>query len=105
MKINHGFKLNKWLLTLTLALSVNVWAEPIIVEGVVPNDASKQIILNKTSYGTLSSLSPALAALTGFMLLGEKITYLQTVALVCIMLASVGVTVRAARQGSAEKNA
>ena len=61
--------------------------------------------LNKTSYGTLSSLSPALAALTGFMLLGEKITYLQTVALICIMLASVGVTVRAARQGSAEKNA
>jgi inner membrane transporter RhtA len=61
--------------------------------------------LNKTSYGTLSSLSPALAALTGFILLGEKITLLQTVALVCIMLASVGVTVRAARQGSAEKNA
>ena len=47
MKINHRFKLNKWLLTLTLALSGNVWAEPIIVEGVVPNDASKQIILNK----------------------------------------------------------
>ena len=47
MKINHRFKSNKWLLTLTLVLSVNVWAEPIIVEGVVPNDASKQIILNK----------------------------------------------------------
>src|SRR5690554_5658803 len=61
--------------------------------------------LNKTSYGTLSSLSPALAALVGFILLGEKITLLQTVALVCIMLASVGVTVRAARQRSAEKNA
>jgi len=61
--------------------------------------------LNKTSYGTLSSLSPALAALTGFILLGEKITLLQTVALICIMLASVGVTVRAARQGSAERNA
>ena len=47
MKINHRFKSNKWLLTLILVLSVNVWAEPIIVEGVVPNDASKQIILNK----------------------------------------------------------
>ena len=47
MKINHRFKSNKWLLTLTLVLSVNVWAEPIIVEGVVPNEASKQIILNK----------------------------------------------------------
>ncbi|MEG0629242.1 MAG: zinc-binding dehydrogenase, partial [Enterococcus sp.] len=38
---------NKWLLASMLVLSVNVWAEPIIVEGVVPNDASKQIILNK----------------------------------------------------------
>ena len=46
MKINHRFKSNKWLLTLTLVLSVNVWAEPIIVDGVVPIDASKQIILN-----------------------------------------------------------
>ncbi|AUX88471.1 EamA family transporter [Acinetobacter sp. ACNIH1] len=54
--------------------------------------------LNKTSYGTLSSLSLALAALVGFILLGEKITLLQTVALVCIMLASVGVTMREARQ-------
>lgn len=54
--------------------------------------------LNKTSYGTLSSLSPALAALVGFILLGEKITLLQTVALVCIILASVGVTMREARQ-------
>ena len=61
--------------------------------------------LNKMSYGTLSSLSPALAALTGFLLLGEKITVLQAVALVCIMLASVGVTVRAARQRAAERNA
>jgi inner membrane transporter RhtA len=55
--------------------------------------------LNKTSYGTLSSLSPALAALTGFILLGEKITLLQTLALFCIMLASVGITLREARQG------
>lgn len=54
--------------------------------------------LNKTSYGTLSSLSPALAALVGFILLGEKITLLQTIALVCIMLASVGVTMREARR-------
>ncbi|MEK5761126.1 EamA family transporter, partial [Acinetobacter variabilis] len=38
------------------------------------------------------------AALVGFILLDEKITLLQTVALVCIMLASVGVTMREARQ-------
>ena len=54
--------------------------------------------LTKTSYGTLSSLSPALAALTGFVLLGETISSLQFIALLCIMLASVGVTWRAARQ-------
>lgn len=54
--------------------------------------------LTKSSYGTLSSLSPALAALTAFFLLGEKITLIQWVALACIMLASVGVTIRAARK-------
>ncbi|AWD69764.1 MULTISPECIES: EamA family transporter [Acinetobacter] len=59
--------------------------------------------LNKMSYGTLSSLSPALAALTGFILLGERIGVLQWVALACIMLASVGVTLRAARQARKEK--
>lgn len=54
--------------------------------------------LNKMTYGTLSSLSPALAAVTGFMLLGERISTLQVIALLCIMLASVGVTLRATRQ-------
>lgn len=61
--------------------------------------------LNKMSYGTLSSLSPALAALTGFILLGERIGVLQWVALACIMLASVGVTLRAARQARKAKTA
>ncbi len=50
--------------------------------------------LSKLSYGTLSSLSPALAALTGLLLLGEKIGLLQWIALLCVMLASVGVTFR-----------
>ena len=54
--------------------------------------------LSKMSYGTLSSLSPALAALTGLVLLGEKITSLQWLALCCIMLASVGVTFRAVKK-------
>ncbi len=61
--------------------------------------------LNKMSYGTLSSLSPALAALTGFILLGERIGVLQWIALACIMLASVGVTLRAARQARKAKTA
>ncbi|WP_180121400.1 DMT family transporter [Acinetobacter sp. YH12086] len=54
-------------------------------------------ILSKLSYGTLSSLSPALAAITGMVLLGENIGTWQWVALVCIMLASVGVTLRSSR--------
>lgn len=48
--------------------------------------------LSKASYGTLSSLSPALAALTGLILLGEKIALWQWIALICIMSASIGVT-------------
>jgi inner membrane transporter RhtA len=50
--------------------------------------------LTKLSYGTLSSLSPALAALTGLLLLGEKIGLWQWIALGCVMLASIGVTLR-----------
>lgn len=53
--------------------------------------------LSKLSYGTLSSLSPALAAIAGMLLLKEHITLWQTLALMCIMTASVGVTYRASR--------
>jgi len=53
--------------------------------------------LSKLSYGTLSSLSPALAAIAGMLLLKEHITLWQTLALICIMTASVGVTYRASR--------
>lgn len=50
--------------------------------------------LSKLSYGTLSSLSPALGAIAGFFLLKEQISLWQSIALVCIMLASIGVTFR-----------
>lgn len=53
--------------------------------------------LNKLSYGTLLSLSPALAALAGLFLLGEKIGFLQWIALSCVMLASVGVALRSSK--------
>jgi inner membrane transporter RhtA len=56
--------------------------------------------LSKMSYGTLSSLSPALAAISGMILLNEHITAWQTVALICIMIASVGVTFRAAKSSN-----
>lgn len=54
--------------------------------------------LSKLSYGTLSSLSPALAALAGFLLLDEHITALQMLALTCIIIASIGVTLGSAKQ-------
>ena len=50
--------------------------------------------LNKLSYGTLSSLSPALAALSGLVLLHEQISLIQWFALACIICASIGVTIR-----------
>lgn len=50
--------------------------------------------LSKLSYGTLSSLSPALGAIAGFFLLKEQISLWQCIALICIMLASIGVTFR-----------
>lgn len=58
--------------------------------------------LSKLSYGTLSSLSPALAALAGWLLLNEQISLLQTLALICIMFASVGVTYSASRRMKAQ---
>lgn len=50
--------------------------------------------LNRLSYGTFTSLAPALAALMGLLLLDEYLTLLQWVALACIMLASMGITLR-----------
>lgn len=51
--------------------------------------------LSKLSYGTLSSLAPALAAIAGLVILKEYLYLMQWVALICICIASVGVTLRA----------
>lgn len=50
--------------------------------------------LSNMSYGTLSSLSPVLAALSGFIFLNEYLTLLQWVSLFLIMCASVGITLK-----------
>lgn len=49
--------------------------------------------LSKLSYGTFTSLAPALAALTGIVLLDEHLSAIQWLALCLIMIASIGVTV------------
>lgn len=47
MKINQLLIQRKLLLILTFVMSFGTFAQPILVEGVVPNEASKQLILNK----------------------------------------------------------
>lgn len=54
--------------------------------------------LSKVSYGTLSSLAPAMAVIAGFLLLGERISVLQALAVGCIVLASIGITLSQQRQ-------
>lgn len=50
--------------------------------------------LTKLSYGTLSSLSPVLAAFAGLLFLHEYLSILQWISLFLIMIASIGVTLR-----------
>lgn len=60
--------------------------------------------LSKLSYGTLSSLAPAIGALTGMLLLKEHISLLQSIALLCIMIASIGVTFRGTKNAEISTN-
>ena len=47
------------------------------------------------TFGILMSLEPALAAVSGFLILGELLTPRQLVAIGCVMVASVGSARRA----------
>ncbi len=49
------------------------------------------------TFGVLMSLEPALAALSGWLILGERLEAKQMVAVGCVMAASVGSTLGAAR--------
>jgi inner membrane transporter RhtA len=48
------------------------------------------------TFGTLMSIEPAFAALSGLIFLGEQLSALQWLAILCIILASVGCTLTAA---------
>ncbi|BAN48181.1 putative threonine/homoserine transporter [Metapseudomonas resinovorans NBRC 106553] len=48
------------------------------------------------TFGTLMSIEPAFGALSGLLFLGEHLTALQWLAILCIILASVGCTVTTA---------
>jgi inner membrane transporter RhtA len=56
--------------------------------------------LNRLSYGTFSSLSPALAAVVGMLALDEYLSLLHWVALLSITLASVGISLSNYQQRS-----
>ena len=49
--------------------------------------------LSALSFGTLMSLEPAIAALSGFIFLGEQLLWTQWVALATIITASIGCTI------------
>ncbi len=56
--------------------------------------------LSALSFGTLMSLEPAIAALSGLVFLGETLLWTQWLALATIISASVGCTVTTQRQKS-----
>ncbi|MNG21581.1 Threonine/homoserine exporter RhtA [compost metagenome] len=47
------------------------------------------------TFGTLMSIEPAFGALSGLIFLGEHLSLLQWLAILCIILASIGCTVTA----------
>ncbi len=55
------------------------------------------------TFGTLMSMEPALAALSGMVFLGETLTFTQTLALGAIILASMGSTLTMHRESKIEK--
>ncbi|MCY1289415.1 Threonine/homoserine exporter RhtA [compost metagenome] len=54
------------------------------------------------TFGTLMSIEPAFAALSGLIFLGEQLSALQWLAILCIILASVGCTLTAAPRQPAQ---
>lgn len=48
--------------------------------------------LKEKTYSILMSLEPAVAALSGFAFLGERLTLVQCLAILCVIIASVGAT-------------
>ena len=55
------------------------------------------------TFGTLMSMEPALAALSGMVFLGETLTFTQTLALGAIILASMGSTLTMRRETQLKK--
>ncbi len=61
--------------------------------------------LSALSFGTLMSLEPAIAALSGFVFLGEHLLWTQWLALATIISASIGCTVTMQKRKTQKKSA
>lgn len=70
-----------------LALAILASALPFSLEMIALRN------LSALSFGTLMSLEPAVAALSGFVFLGEQLLWTQWLALVTIIAASIGCTI------------
>ncbi|MFI9457664.1 EamA family transporter [Acinetobacter sp. NPDC052428] len=77
-----------------MALAVLASALPFTLEMIALRN------LSALSFGTLMSLEPAIAALSGLLFLGETLLWTQWLALATIISASVGCTVTTQRQKS-----
>ena len=55
-------------------------------------------LVRAATYSVLLSLEPAIAALTGFLFVGQTLSALEVAAIVAVMVAAGGATVRAASQ-------
>lgn len=79
----------------TIDLSVLPWAALVgLLSTALPYSLEMVALkhLPTTTFGTLMSLEPAIAALSGLMFLGETLTLMQWLAMFAIMLASAGTT-------------
>ncbi|HDH7785325.1 TPA: threonine/homoserine exporter RhtA [Raoultella ornithinolytica] len=85
------------LLPLGLAIAVLSTALPYSLEMIALTR------LPTRTFGTLMSMEPALAALSGMIFLGETLTSTQTLALGAIILASMGSTLTMRRESKIEK--
>lgn len=80
----HLSALRPWELGLALAVALLSSALPYSLE----MEAMKR--LSSRAFSILLSAAPAIAALAGFVVLGERLTWLQWAAMLCIMAASAG---------------
>lgn len=93
----HAGLFSPWLLGICLCVAITSSAIPIFLEMVALKRLPAQ------AFGVMVSMEPALAALLGLILLNEKLTSIQWVAIALIALASTGISITVQKQGPGQK--